>query len=407
MASTVDNTTNESWVWTALSYANPLEYIPFLNKEKCEVMLEYSETGAPKTFSNESRLIDVIKSSCPSLYVKNQGPAVFHPSPMLPTGDFQTLYCGYMNVKVTPESNVKYERELIIAEDGGTISLDWAVSKNDLKPNTPVCVLLPGLQGGSHEFYIRTVVKKLTSGTNPYRVVIVNHRGCARTPLTSPRLYSAGHTADFKMVVNKLVERYPEAKFVCAGFSLGSNLIVKYIGEEGEKVPFVAAVSVCNPFDLRVSGAALNRPRFFNKYIYLPRLTGSLQKFYARFKDVISAGDCEFDDEKIIKSKTFEEIDNNVTAKAFGYKDCYEYYDKSSCNPYLEKVSIPLLCINTADDPITPPMSINFSSFKENPNLVLALVPYGGHIGFFESFSGTTWHQKPISEFFEAVLNQH
>jgi predicted alpha/beta-fold hydrolase len=34
------------------------------------------------------------------------------------------------------------------------------------------------------------------------------------------------------------------------GISLGSNIMVKYLGEEGEKTPFFAAVSLANPYDL-------------------------------------------------------------------------------------------------------------------------------------------------------------
>ena len=58
-------------------------------------------------------------------------------------------------------------------------------------------------------------------------------------------------------------QRYPQSELLAAGWSLGANILVRYLGEEGAKCPISAAVSMCNPFDLvslilqRVCPAAL------------------------------------------------------------------------------------------------------------------------------------------------------
>ena len=55
--------------------------------------------------------------------------------------------------------------------------------------------------------------------------------------------------------VRAIKARLPHAPLMAVGFSLGSNILVKYIGEEGERIPLVGAVSVANPFDLQESEA--------------------------------------------------------------------------------------------------------------------------------------------------------
>lgn len=40
---------------------------------------------------------------------------------------------------------------------------------------------------------------------------------------------------------------------LAAGWSLGANIMVRYLGEEGGKTPVHAAVSLCNPFNLTIS----------------------------------------------------------------------------------------------------------------------------------------------------------
>jgi len=40
------------------------------------------------------------------------------------------------------------------------------------------------------------------------------------------------------------------APLLACGFSLGANILAKYVGEEGERCPLVAAAVVSNPYDL-------------------------------------------------------------------------------------------------------------------------------------------------------------
>ncbi|OMJ08147.1 Embryogenesis-associated protein EMB8 [Smittium culicis] len=189
--------------------------------------------------------------------------AIFIPSSLVPTGDMQTIFCSYVATRNIFD-NVEYEREILTAEDGGTVSIDWTppLSKEPLD-DRPIAFILHGLTGGSHEHYVRITAQLLISKKYNFRVVVINNRGCKNsnppfiyfikdssgTPLTSPKLFNASNTSDFRMVVNLVKERAPASKLFGVGFSLGSNLVAKYIGEESENCPLTAAVSICNPFN--------------------------------------------------------------------------------------------------------------------------------------------------------------
>ena len=49
--------------------------------------------------------------------------------------------------------------------------------------------------------------------------------------VTSPRIFTGGNTGDYDCMVVDLLKRYPSTKIVCLGFSMGGNLVTKYLGE--------------------------------------------------------------------------------------------------------------------------------------------------------------------------------
>ena len=52
------------------------------------------------------------------------------------------------------------------------------------------------------------------------------------------------------------------------------------------------------------------------------------------------------------QSRTLKEVEETLICPMFGYRDVAHYYADASCAGSLPTVTIPLLCINAADDPI-------------------------------------------------------
>ena len=47
------------------------------------------------------------------------------------------------------------------------------------------------------------------------------------------QFYSASYTEDIRQVVRHVGSRYPEAKLYAAGWSIGANILVHYLGQVG------------------------------------------------------------------------------------------------------------------------------------------------------------------------------
>ncbi|RCI01911.1 hypothetical protein CU098_010711 [Rhizopus stolonifer] len=370
-----------------------------------QVSLFYGSDPVKLTLSNANNRVvsfpDYIAEKCPSLV----GPkAIYHPTSYLFNGHLQTAYAAYYNYAPTVNA-VQYERELITMPDGGTVALDWTPTKEGLeKDETPTLVVLHGLTGGSHESYIRCLLEVLTFPPFNYRAVVMNCRGCADSELTTPQMYSGGYTGDLKIALAHIQKRLaPNTPLVGIGFSLGSNVLVKYLGEERENAPFKAAISVANPFDFKSAMEQLHST-YLGKKVYSTAMANNLKRTH---KDVMEKGGL-IDSDKIMTAQTIREFDDACTRRMFGFTTVDNYYrDASSCR-FIEHVKVPLLCLNALDDPIAAASCIPYEEIKINPHVVLATTAYGGHLGWFEhNKSPTRWMVKPLSEFIIAMFQAY
>ena len=83
-----------------------------------------------------------------------------------------------------------------------------------------------------------------------------------------PRLYHSGDTRDLEWVVEGLRKRDALARIGLIGISLGGNVVLKWLGEQGEGAPdaVVGAVAISTPFDLTACAEVLDRG--FNRTVY-------------------------------------------------------------------------------------------------------------------------------------------
>ncbi|KAG9409474.1 hypothetical protein AC1031_019733 [Aphanomyces cochlioides] len=300
---------------------------------------------------------------------------------------------------------IQYDREIFTLNDGGIVSLDWATPHE--KQDRPTVVMLHGLTGGSHDNYVCVAVDKLVRAG--WQVVVMNARGCAQTPVLTPKLFCAAYTDDLRQVVAMLRAKVvPTASLVSVGFSLGSNIMVKYIGEEGERCPLTAAVSVGNPYDIVECTRNLT-------HSLLPRLlySGEMAKGLVSLFFERSNAHEKFatypaiDLAKIRQVRTPSEFDEDVTRRIFGYDTVSEFYRDASCAQYLKRVRIPLLCLTADDDPICVDRSTPHDDVKASDYIILATTTTGGHLGFYSGNNPfetpDQWSSNAIVHFCRAV----
>jgi predicted alpha/beta-fold hydrolase len=223
-------------------------------------------------------LLQLLNISVPSLTDPTQN--YFWAHPLLPNGNFQTIFAGiYGDSIFKPKLNFK--REYLDTADGGVIGLDWTEIPPEITPTTPTpyVFICHGLTGGSHEAYVQELVEELLK--TGYRSVVMNFRGCSNTHVKTARLYGGSSIDDLDFCINHLIKRDPSAVVFGVGFSLGSNVLLKYAGNLGKRCPLVGIVSLANPYDVLGSVRALERS-FIGKYIYAPQMGLNFKKLFMK-----------------------------------------------------------------------------------------------------------------------------
>lgn len=112
-----------------------------------------------------------------------------------------------------------------------------------------VCLIFPGLSGGSDRGYLKSLVKTLLS--DGFEVAVFHNRGVCQTPYTSLEFANLARTEEIERTLAFVKEKAGEdADLVGVGLSMGANLMVKIAGQQGKDFPLKAIASVSNPFDL-------------------------------------------------------------------------------------------------------------------------------------------------------------
>jgi uncharacterized protein len=211
-----------------------------------------------------------------------------------------------------------------------------------------------------------------------WNAAAVSFRSCGPTPVVGRRLYHSGDTGDLPLLVERLRARWPGVPLGAVGFSMGGNILLKWLGEEGEGAPLDAGVAVSVPFDLAACAAALDGPGFFAA-IYRRRFLRTLRRkalvLAARFPGALDA-------EAVRACDTFAGYDELVTAPLFGFASAADYWARCSSAAFLARIRRPVRLISAEDDPIVPGVTIPRAAIAANPQLDGRLLARGGHVGF-------------------------
>ncbi|KAM7494398.1 hypothetical protein LguiB_029007 [Lonicera macranthoides] len=301
--------------------------------------------------------------------------------------------------------DVRFRRECLRTKDGGAVALDWVSGDQRLLPSvSPVLILLPGLTGGSDDTYVRHML--LRARSEGWRVVVFNSRGCGDSPIITPQFYSASFTEDLREVVAHVGTRYSKAKIYAAGWSLGANILVRYLGEESRTCPLSGAVSLCNPFNLVIADDDFHKG--FN-VVYDKALANALCKIFKKHALLFEDMGGEYNIPLAAHAKSIRDFDDGLTRVSFGFKSVDDYYSNSSSSDSIKHVCIPLLCIQAENDPIAPSRGIPRQDIEENPNCMLIVTPKGGHLGWVaghEAPVGAPWTDPVVMDFLQHLDNK-
>ncbi len=262
----------------------------------------------------------------------------------------------------------------------------------------PTLVLLHGLEGSSQSGYmLGTAERAYVAGLNVLRL---NQRNCGGTENLTSTLYHSGRSADFRAVVQELIERDRLRAIFAAGFSMGGNLLLKMTGEFGDSAPTelrgIVAIAPC--LDLTACCDALCAPRNFiyNRY-FLTSLKRRMRCKAELFPEIYSANGLLGD---LARVRNVRDFDDAITARFCGFTGAADYYERSSAMHVLEKIRRPTLIVTAQDDPFVPYETFDREALRENPNIQLVAPQHGGHCAFISrEASERFWAEARIVEF--------
>jgi predicted alpha/beta-fold hydrolase len=262
------------------------------------------------------------------------------------------------------------------------------VERLDAPAHHPRLVLLHGLEGTIRSHYAQGTLAEVAR--RGWGVDFVLFRSCGGTLNRTKRFYHSGETGDLALVIDRVTREFPAAPLVVAGFSLGGNVLLKYLGERGDDVPAAirAAAAVSVPFDLDRGASHIDRG--FARVYQASFMKSLKRKAYAKleqYPDLCDRG-------RLDAVRSIRDFDELVTAPLHGFADAADYYAQSSALRYLHGVRRPTLLLSAVDDPFLPPAVLDDvrAEARANPALTIEFVPEGGHVGFI---SGTVpW--RPI-----------
>jgi predicted alpha/beta-fold hydrolase len=254
-------------------------------------------------------------------------------------------------------------------------------------------LILHGLEGSLKSSYAQRLVNSCNDQSIP--VAFMFFRGCNGVPNNQLRSYHSGETGDLRAVIDYLKLQGIE-RIALIGYSLGGNVVLKYMGERKTDNAVVCASAISVPLLLDICASRMNRgfSRIY-QYALLQRLIKKVQQK----KSLLHAAGYTTAAEKL---KNFVQFDNTFTAPTHGFKDAQHYYQSCSSRQFLGSINKPTLVIHSRDDPFMTAAVI--PSDKElSEQVTFELSAQGGHVGFISGhrFSPKFWLEPRILRFLD------
>ncbi len=316
----------------------------------------------------------------------------YRPVTLLKNGHINTIYRTFFQ-----KIDVDFKRHRLNLDDGDFLDLD----RSTVNSNT-VVVAIHGLEGSTKSTYIKALTHYLN--LNRIDVLGLNLRGCSEENNKLYQSYHSGKTDDLDHVINYIEKTYSYTNIVLIGYSLGGNLILKYLGDGQYKISSLVKASITISVPCNLHESAIHMTKWFNK-IYLERFLRTLKT--KALKKLELYPNCGMSHQAITEIKNFKDFDDLYTAPAHGFKDAIDYWQKCSAKPFITSINTPSLLVTSMDDPFLPPSCFPHLEAKQNRNFFLELSTFGGHVGFNKSLENPTnfWLENRILKFINEIIS--
>ncbi|MCG8310675.1 MAG: alpha/beta hydrolase [Cytophagales bacterium] len=287
---------------------------------------------------------------------------------------------------------LNYTRERISTPDGDFLDLDFV-----FRGNRRIAVLAHGLEGHSDKYYMRGMAHKFLS--NEWDTLCWNCRSCSEEINLLPKLYHHGATEDLDTVIHHIRSKKYE-QVLLIGFSLGGSLVVKYLGENGSDLSdeIIGGIAFSIPCQLGSCAKKLSEPQ--NKFYlrrFLKKLKHKIKTKARQFPDLFNLDGLE-------SIRSFYEFDTRYTAPLHGFENAGDFYRYASAGNYIEGITVPVLLVNSINDPMFPDDCYPFDKAVNHTHFYLETPAEGGHLGFWRPGQKYSWAEERAVQFVNQII---
>ncbi|NEO83099.1 MAG: alpha/beta fold hydrolase [Spirulina sp. SIO3F2] len=269
-----------------------------------------------------------------------------------------------------------WQRQRLDTPDGDFLDIDRLPAPNP--KSSPRLLLLHGLESSSRGHEVRNLMA--AGQAAGWESIALNFRTCGGEMNRAERAYHSGETNDLAWLIEQVLQEDATRPILGIGISLGANVLLKYLGEQGKNAPaqLQGAVAISTPFDL--NQATIEIEQGFN-LLYMQRFVLSLkQKAWTKQKIHPHL----FEPQVIRSIQTLSGFDEKITAPLHGFASARDYWTQSSSAQFLPHIHVPTLLISAQDDPFCPGHYLPYQQVEQNPFLVALFPESGGHAAFID-----------------------
>jgi predicted alpha/beta-fold hydrolase len=298
--------------------------------------------------------------------------------------------------------------------DGEAFALhEDSLAESGTEVNRPAILLMHGLAGNHRSGYLVRIVQVLVQAG--VRVFRIDMRGCGVGESWAYKPPHAGLTSDVHDALKFIAERCGPSKMALAGFSLGGNLVLKFLGELGQgqygslqqQLGLQYAIAISPPIDLSLAADRMEQGtgRFYTAYfmrLLQQQLQRKLELWEVWREQAARLG-------QGVGLRTIRDFDDAYTAPLSGFSSAAEYYRSSSSKQFLDSIAVQCDLLVAKDDPIVPYTSFHGmqhgANWLKNAAGIFCASAHGGHLGFIEgsrlkdkSWQGDARSRKGLSQ---------
>ena len=353
----------------------------------CVILLKsyfLSSDNIPTLYYKESPLNEYLMKNCDVLRQPYQ-PTFWAMNPHL-----QTFLASLS--WLLQHQPIKFEREYLQMNDKGIVAFDWCIkTRSPVKRQSPVLIVFPGMCSDA-----QTAIHVCNSAKDKgFRTVVINNRGHGNSFLSTSKINSYGDPQDLRQCILYIKQKFPKSAITAIAIGSGSTVLFSYLGEYGSSCGIKTASFISPIYDISKETIS-TIPKLYHILLLFGMKKILLKHSIALSKIV--------DMKAALISWDLLDYQYEVYCKLYGISSIEQFLERNDPMRDVDDLAIPVLCINSADDPVYKKKNIPYDIFNFYPNMLLLETSFGGHCGFWANTIPRSWATDVALDYITSVL---